>query len=115
MNQHLRYIIIFTIPIILYNQFIHLSHLYQEEKTQYIYQYNTLLNGALYEFDMKSTNLEEDNIVSYNASENKIVYYIKQKVISFQLNEKDNVQQITERKCYDIRSPQKWTLKNFYP
>ena len=53
MNQHLRYIIIFTIPIILYNQFIHLSHLYQEEKTQYIYQYNTLLNGALYEFDMK--------------------------------------------------------------
>ena len=59
----------------------------------------------------KSKNLE--HILSYNASKNTIIYAINRKISRFQLHEEDDVQSISMRACYDIRSPQLWTLENF--
>lgn len=115
MDRRLRYIIIFTICLILGNQFIHLYRLYQEEKTQYLHWYNNIITGAVYEFNMKSSNTDNGNFASYNPSKNEIIYCINQKIIRHRLNEKDDVRQIAERRGYDLRHPQLWTLKNFYP
>ena len=114
MNQRLKYIIILAVCIILGNQLIHLYYLYKEETTQYIYRQNNMITGAVYEFNMQSTNTAKGDLVSYDASERQLVYYIDKKIISFQLNLKADVQQINEQKAYDIRDPQVWTLKNLY-
>ena len=112
MDRRLRYVIILAVCIILGNQFIHLYRLYQEEKTQYLHWYNNIITGAVYQFNIKSSN--NNDIVSYNDSIKKLIYRINQKTISFQLNEKDDIRQISEASDYDIRNPQLWTLKNFY-
>ena len=112
MDRRLRYVIILAVCIILGNQFIHLYRLYQEEKTQYLHWYNNIITGAVYQFNMKSSN--NNDIVSYNESIKKLIYRINQKTISFQLNEKDDIRQISEVSDYDIRNSESWTLKNFY-
>lgn len=114
MNRRLKYIIILAVCIILSNQFVHVYHLYKEETTQYIYRQNNIITGAVYEFNMQSINVAKGNFVSFDALMKKLVYYIDKKNINFQLDPKDNVQQITEQCVYDIRDPQVWTLKNFY-
>jgi len=63
---------------------------------------------------MKSMNAGNGHILSYNAEQNALIYYIDQKKESFQLNEKDDIRQINEKSLYDMRDSQKWTLKNFY-
>lgn len=112
MDQRLRYIIIIAVCLILSNQFIHLYHLYQQEKTKHSHWHNNIITGAIYEFNIASSN--PNDIVSYNDSTKKIIYRIDQKTTSFQLNKKDNNRQIFETSGYDIRIPQLWTLKNFY-
>ena len=102
MDRRLRYIIILAVCIILGNQFIHLYRLYQEEKTQYLHGYNNIITGAIYEFNIKSSN--PDDIVSYNESIKKLIYRINRKIISLQLNEKDNILQTTKASYYDIRA-----------
>lgn len=114
MDRRLRYIIILAVCLILGNQFVHLYRLYQEEKTQYLHGYNNIITGAVYEFNMKSSNTDNGNFASYNVTENKITYRINQKIINYILKEKDNVQQIAEQRGYDLRYPLLWTLKNFY-
>lgn len=114
MDRRLRYIIILAVCLILGNQFVHLYRLYQEEKTQYLHWYNNIITGAIYEFNMKSTDIHSNDCASYNPSKDEIIYYINQKIIRYQLNEKDDVRQIAERRGYDLRHPQLWTLKNFY-
>ena len=114
MNRRLKYIIILAVCIILGNQLIHLYYLYKEETTQYIYRQNNMITGAVYEFNMQSTNTAKGDLVSYDASERQLVYYIDKKIISFQLNLKADVQQINKQKAYDIRDPQVWTLKSLY-
>ena len=113
MDQRIRYIIILAVLLILGNQFIHLYRLYHEEKTQYIHQYNDVITGAIYEFNIHSSN--HDDIVSYNDSIKKLIYRINQKIISYQLNENDNILKTTKASYYDLRNPRLWTLKNFYP
>ena len=73
-----------------------------------------MITGTVYEFNMQSTNTAKGDLVSYDASERQLVYYIDKKIISFQLDLKADVQQINEQKAYDIRDPQVWTLKNLY-
>ena len=114
MNRRLKYIIILAVCIILGNQLIHSYYLYKEETTQYIYRQNNMITGAVYEFNMQSTNTAKGDLVSYDASERQLVYYIDKKIISFQLNLKADVQQINKQKAYDIRDPQVWTLKSLY-
>lgn len=114
MNQRLRYIIILCVCAVLCNQFIHLYRLYKEEHIQYIHRQNSFINETLYEFCMKSMNTGNGHILSYNAEQNALIYYIDQKKESFQLNEKDDIRQINEKSLYDMRDSQKWTLKNFY-
>lgn len=74
MDRRLRYVIILAVCIILGNQFIHLYRLYQEEKTQYLHWYNNIITGAVYQFNMKSSN--NNDIVSYNESIKKLIYRI---------------------------------------
>ena len=112
MNKRLRFIILLTICIILGNQFVHLYQLYKIEQIQYIHRQNELINGTLYEFGMKHTDVE--SFFSFNASTNKLIYVINHKKKSFQLNTKDDIRQISQRSRYDIRNPRSWTLKNFY-
>ena len=114
MNRHLKYIIILAVCIILSNQLIHLYYLYKEVTTQYRHQQNDIITRAVYEFNMLSTNVAQGDLVSYNASEKQLVYYINKKTTSFRLSQEDDVQQITEQSDYDIRNPQVWTLKNLY-
>ena len=114
MNRRLKYIIILAACIILCNQFVHLYRLYKEVTTQYRHQQNDIITRAVYEFNMLSTNVAKGDLVSYNTSEKQLIYYIDKKIISFQLDSKDNVQQIMEQSEYDIRNPQVWTLKNLY-
>lgn len=112
MNRHLKLIILLTVCIILGNQFVHLYQLYKIEQIQYIHRQNELINGTLYEFGMKHTDVE--SVFSFNASTNKLIYIINYKKTSFQLNTKDNIRQISQQGHYDIRDPRLWTLKNFY-
>lgn len=112
MDKRLRLIILLTICIILGNQFVHLYQLYKIEQIQYIHRQNELINGALYEFGMKHTDVE--SVFSFNASTNKLIYVINHKKKSFQLNTKDDIRQISQQSRYDIRNPRSWTLKNFY-
>lgn len=116
MDQRLRFtrnIIILAVCIILCNQFIHLCHLYKQENIQYTYRQNKLIEEVIYEFSMLSTDTENTGL-SFNADKNKLTYIIKGQRISYQLNAKDNIRQITERSRYDIRDSQSWKLKNFY-
>ena len=114
MNRRLKYIIILAVCIILSNQLIHLYYLYKEVTTQYRHQQNDIITKAVYEFNMLSTNVAQGDLVSYNTSEKQLIYYIDKKIISFQLDSKDDVQHINKQKAYDIRNPQVWTLKNLY-
>lgn len=113
-DRHLRYIIILAVCIILCNQFVHLYLLYKEGKAQYMYRQNNTITGAIYEFNMKSMNIENNNFISYNALRNELTLGIDKKISSFQLSEKDDIRKINNQSHYDIRDPQSWTLKNFY-
>lgn len=73
-----------------------------------------MITGTIYEFNLKSANIENYNIISYDAEENILTYYIDNKTTRFQLSEKDDARKIAERKSYDIRDQQSWSLKNFY-
>lgn len=106
-------IIIFAICIILCNQLIHLYHIYEEERIQYTNRQNDLITGAIYEFNMKSIDVENTGL-SFNAKKNELTYFIKGQTIKYQLDVKEDIRQISERSYYDIRNPQVWTLKNFY-
>ena len=106
MNRRLKYIIILAVCIILSNQLIHLYYLYKEVTTQYRHQQNDIITKAVYEFNMLSTNVAQGDLVSYNTSEKQLIYYIDKKIISFQLDSKDDVQHINKQKAYDIRNPQ---------
>ena len=97
MNRRLKYIIILAVCIILGNQLIHLYYLYKEVTTQYRHQQNDIITRAVYEFNMLSTNVAQGDLVSYNASEKQLVYYINKKTTSFRLSQEDDVQQITEQ------------------
>lgn len=114
MGQHLRYMIILAVCIILCNQFIHLYILYMERNVQYMHRQNNTITGAIFEFSMKSMNFENNNIVSYNASSNELVYQINKQIKSFQFSTEDDVKKIIDQSHYDIRDPESWTLKNFY-
>lgn len=114
MDRRLRYMIILAVCIILCNQFVHLYLLYKEGKAQYMYRQNNTITGAIYEFNMKSMNIENNNGISYNALENTLIYFIDQKKISFQFSTEDDVKKIIDQSHYDIRDPESWTLKNFY-
>ncbi len=115
MNQRLKYIIILAICIILCNQFIHLYRLHKEEIAQHTHQQNNIIIGAICEFNIKSMDIKNNNLVSFNASNDSLTYQINQQIKSFQLNVKeDNIRQIIEQSYYDIRNPQLWTLKNLY-
>lgn len=114
MKLRLRYIVILAVCIILCNQLVHLYYLYKDGKNQYIHQQNSIINGAIYEFNMKSVNVENGNFISYDAVKDELILCINKKITSFQLSEKDNIRKITEQSRYDVRNPQEWTLKNFY-
>lgn len=114
MDRRLRYMIILAVCIILCNQFVHLYLLYKEGKAQYMYRQNNTITGAIYEFNMKSMNIENNNGISYNALENTLIYFIDQKKISFQFSTEDDVKKIIDQSHYDIRDLESWTLKNFY-
>lgn len=114
MERRLRYMISLAVCIILCNQFVHLHLLYKEKKAEYIYRQNNMITGTIYEFNLKSANIENYNIISYDAEENILTYYIDNKTTRFHLSEKDDARKIAERKSYDIRDPQSWSLKNFY-
>ena len=40
-----------------------------------------MITGAVYEFNMQSTNTAKGDLVSYDASERQLVYYIDKKII----------------------------------
>ena len=42
-----------------------------------------MITGAVYEFNMQSTNTAKGDLVSYDASERQLVYYIDKKIIRF--------------------------------
>lgn len=73
-----------------------------------------MITRAIYEFSIKSANVHSDNFVSYNASNNLLVYQINKQRKKFQLSEKNDIRKISEQSEYDVRNPQLWTLKNFY-
>ena len=53
MDKHLKLIILLAVCIILCNQLVHLYQLYKVEKIQYTHRQNELINGTIYEFNMK--------------------------------------------------------------
>ena len=112
MDKHLKLIILLAVCIILCNQLVHLYQLYKVEKIQYTHRQNELINGTIYEFNMKCP--ASENTLSFNAFTNKLIYIINHKKTSFQLNTKDDIRQISQQGQYDIRNPRLWTLKNFY-
>lgn len=112
MDKHLKLIILLAVCIILCNQLVHLYQLYKVEKIQYTHRQNELINGTIYEFNMKCP--ASENTLSFNAFTNKLIYIINHKKTSFQLNTKDDIRQISQQGQYDIRDPRSWTLKNFY-
>ena len=114
MNRHLKYIIILAVCIILSNQLIHLYYLYKEVTTQYRHQQNDIITRAVYEFNMLSTNVAQGDLVSYNASEKQLVYYINKKTTSFRLSQEDDVQQITEQFFVLIKTLGIWSLLSQY-
>ena len=106
MNQRLKYIIILAVCIILGNQLIHLYYLYKEETTQYIYRQNNMITGAVYEFNMQSTNTAKGDLVSYDASERQLVYYIDKKIIipigtKAEINTNEKIKIKLVEKCVD--------------
>lgn len=111
MNLRLRYIIILAVCIILCNQFFHLYNLYKEQESHYTHQQNNLISAVLYEFNIKCSN---NDVVSYNAQENQLIYQIKNQIKTFQLSKENNIKKILEQIDYDVRIPQLWTLKTFY-
>lgn len=111
MNLRLRYIIILAVCIILCNQFFHLYILYKEQENHYTHQQNNLISAVLCEFNIKCSN---NDIVSYDAQENQLIYQIKNQIKTFQLSKENNIKKILEQIDYDVRSPQLWTLKTFY-
>ena len=112
MDKHLKLIILLAVCIILCNQLVHLYQLYKVEKIQYTHRQNELINGTIYEFNMKCP--ASENTLSFNAFTNKLIYIINHKKTSFQLNTKDDIRPISQQGQYDIRNPRLWTLKNFY-
>ena len=99
MERRLWYIVM-VVFLITVNQFTHLRELYQIKKNQYVYQCNDVITAAIYEFNCKAMDLK--HLLSYNASENVIIYDINRKITRIQLHEEDNVQRINMRACYDI-------------
>ncbi len=57
MKQRLKWIVFAAMCLILRNQTIHLYRLHQEYKARYVYQRNDLLDGFIYEFNIKNTNI----------------------------------------------------------
>lgn len=114
MSRRLRYIAIMAVCIILCNQIIHLHYLYKDGENQYILQQNSIINRAIYEFNIKSANIKDGNFISFNGINNELLLGINKKTSIFHLSEKEDIQKITEQSRYDIRDLQKWTLKNFY-
>lgn len=114
MKQRFKYIIPLAVCILFCNQCLHLYHLYRESKAQYTHQHNNIISGAVYEFNMKSMEVGCGNLVSYNALVNELVVKVDGQINKFQLNEKDDIRQISGQCDYDIRNPQEWTLKNFH-
>ena len=87
MDKHLKLIILLAVCIILCNQLVHLYQLYKVEKIQYTHRQNELINGTIYEFNMKCP--ASENTLSFNAFTNKLIYIINHKKTSFQLNTKE--------------------------
>ena len=82
MDKHLKLIILLAVCIILCNQLVHLYQLYKVEKIQYTHRQNELINGTIYEFNMKCP--ASENTLSFNAFTNKLIYIINHKKTSFQ-------------------------------
>lgn len=112
--MRVRYVIIITICIILCDQIVHIYRLYDKVKSEYIHRQNDIISGSIYEFSMKSTNMDTYNLISFNAIKNVLTYIINKETKIYQLSEKDDIQKISESSSYDIRKPEDWTLKNFY-
>ena len=89
MKQRLKWIVFSAMCLILCNQTIHLYRLYQEYKARYVYQRNDLLDGFIYEFNIKNTNIK--NAHGYNASTDELTFVIDNKVIRKQLHKKDEI------------------------
>lgn len=114
MDRRLRYIVILTVCIILCNQLFHLYSLYKDGKNQYIHQQNSIINSAVYEFNIKSTNIKNGNTISFNGFDNELILCINKEISRFHLSKKNDIRKITEQSRYDIRDTQLWSLKNFY-
>lgn len=112
MKQRLKWIVFAAMCLILCNQTIHLYRLHQEYKASYVYQRNDLLDGFIYEFNIKNTNIK--NVHGYNARTDELTFVIDNKVIRKQLHKKDEIRKISIRCLYDIRDTQKWTLEHLY-
>lgn len=112
MKQRLKWIVFFAMCLILCNQAIHLYRLYQEYKARYVYQRNDLLDGFIYEFNIKNTNTK--NAHGYNAATDEITFFIDNKVIRKQLHKKDEIRKISIRCLYDTRDTRKWTLEHLH-
>ena len=112
MKQRLKWIVFSAMCLILCNQTIHLYRLYQEYKARYVYQRNDLLDGFIYEFNIKNTNIK--NAHGYNASTDELTFVIDNKVIRKQLHKKDEIRKISIRCLYDTRDIRKWTLEHLY-
>lgn len=112
MDRNLKYIVILAVCIILGNQFIHLYHLYNEEKKRFIHSQNDIITETIYEFNLKYVN--HNNVLSYNTLKNELILGIDNRMARFQLNKDDNIRKINEKSRYDIRDLQSWNLKNFY-
>lgn len=112
--MRVHYVIIITICIILCDQLVHIYRLYDKVKSEYIHRQNDIISGSIYEFSMKSTNMDTYNLISFNATKNVLTYIINKETKIYQLSEKDDIQKISESSSYDIRKPEDWTLKNFY-
>lgn len=114
MDRRLRYMISLAVCIILCNQCVHLFLLYNEGKSHYMHQQNNMITGAIYEFNMKSTDIEQSNCLSFDAISNKLIYQIDKQIKCFKLSAEVDIRKITEQSSYDIRDTMLWTLKNFY-
>lgn len=118
MDSRLRFIWFITVfagIVILFEQFFHFHTLYQEEKKSYVHEQNDRIRNTIDEFNMKVTNSKKmDNLLSFDADNNLLIYFIEGKQIRYQLNTRDNISEITTRSVYDIRHPEIWTLNHFY-
>ena len=65
-----------------------------------------MITGAVYEFNMQSTNTAKGDLVSYDASERQLVYYIDKKIIipigtKAEINTNEKIKIKLVEKCVD--------------